>query len=191
MTTTVDLKCNCGTVRGSLKIVKGSYFHVNCFCCDCQKFAAQLNNQEKILDEQGGTELFQTYPAFMKISEGNDNLACVQLRAKGLLRWHTKCCDMPVANTMGSAKVPFVGVSVKLMSFKSEKEKNEILGPVTMKAFGKYAVGALPDDAYEKFPISYMPKILSFMLKGFLTKKYSPSPFFSGKHPITKAVILS
>ena len=47
----------------------------------------------------------------------------------------------------------------------------EVLGPVTMKAFGKYSIGEIPKDAHLKFPISYMPKILGFMLKGIFGKK--------------------
>lgn len=191
MAKTVALKCDCGAVKGHLKIVKGSYFHVHCLCCDCQKFAAYMNNEAKILDTHGGTELFQTYPAFMAISEGKDNLACVQLKEKGLLRWHTTCCNMPVANTMTSPKVPFVGVSVKLMQFKSEEEKSEALGPVTLKAFGKYAIGKMPEDAHERFPITFMPKMIVFMLKGFLKKMSSPSPFFTDNKPCKEAVVLS
>jgi hypothetical protein len=34
-----------------------------------------------------------------------------------------------------------------------------------MKAFGE-----MPKDAHARFPLSYMPKIIGFMLKGMLTK---------------------
>ncbi|WP_297766553.1 DUF6151 family protein [uncultured Muriicola sp.] len=187
----VNLKCLCGTVKGKINVVTGSFFHVHCLCCDCQSFTSHLNNKEKILDEHGGSELLQTYPAFMEITEGQDKIACVQLRNKGLYRWHTTCCNMPLANTMSSSKVPFVGVSVKLMQFDNEQEKMEILGPVTMKAFGKYSIGEMPKDAHPKFPISYMPKILGFMLKGMFKKKNNPSHFFNGNKPITKVNVLS
>lgn len=191
MSNIVALECLCGTVKGKLEVVPGSFFHVHCFCCDCQNFASYLNNKEKILDKHGGSELFQTYPAFMEISEGKDKIGCVQLREKGLYRWHTTCCDMPLANTMSSSKVPFVGVSVKLMKFSNEQEKMEMLGPVSMKAFGKYSVGEMPTDAHPGFPISYMPRILGFMLKGIFKKKNNPSPFFNGKEPMVKVNVLS
>lgn len=191
MSIIVPLECLCGTVKGKLDVVPGSFFHVHCLCCDCQNFASHLNNKENILDEHGGSELFQTYPAFMEISEGQDKIGCVQLRDKGLYRWHTTCCNMPLANTMGSSKAPFVGVSVKLIKFASEQQKIETLGPVTMKAFGKYSIGEMPKDAHLKFPISYMPKILGFMLKGMFGKKHSPSPFFNGKEPVAKIKVLS
>jgi len=191
MSNIVALECLCGTVKGKLSIVPGSFFHVHCLCCDCQSFASYLNNEENILDKHGGSELFQTYPAFMEVCEGKDKMACVQLRDKGIYRWYTTCCNMPLANTMSSSKVPFIGVSVKLMKFASEQKKIEALGPVTMKAFGKYSIGEMPKDAHPKFPISYMPKIMGFMLKGIFKKMNMLSSFFNGKKPVAKVKVLS
>ena len=187
----VELECLCGAVKGKINVVPKSFFHVHCLCCDCQKFAAHLNNEENILDENGGSELFQTYPSLMEITEGQDKVCCVQLNQKGLYRWHTTCCNMPLANTMNSSKIPFVGVSVKLMKFANEQEKSEALGPVTMKAFGKYSIGDMPKGAHLRFPISFMPKMLGFMLKGMIGGKNNPSPFFNGKEPAVIADVLS
>lgn len=191
MSKIVELRCLCGEVKGKVNVVPGSFFHVHCLCCDCQSFASHLDNEEKILDEHGGTELFQTYPSFMEITEGQDNIGCMQLGDKGLYRWHTACCHMPLANTMSSSKTPFVGVSVKFMQFINDQEKMKVLGPVTMKAFGKYAIGEMPKDSHPRFPISYMPKILGFMLKGMLGRKNNPSPFFRGGVPVAKVNVLS
>ncbi len=191
MTKTVNLRCKCGTVKGNLNVVPGDFFHVHCLCCDCQSFAKHLNNSANILDEHGGSELFQTYPAYMEITEGHENIRCMQLKPKGLYRWHTACCNMPLANTMGKSNVPFVGISVKLMQFESEQEKRETLGPVTMKAFGKYAIGEAPKDVHPTFPLSYMPKILAFMIKGKFLKKYTPHPFFNDKTPIAKREVMA
>jgi len=91
---------------------------------------------------------------------------------------------------MNSPKVPFVGVSVKLMKFASEEQKMKILGPVLMKAFGKYAIGDMPKDAHVRFPLSFMPKIMGFMLKGMFKKMNRPSPFFKGNEPVVKASVL-
>lgn len=189
MSRTVDLKCACGQVKGNIEIVPNSFFHVHCLCSDCQDFAAYLNNSDKILDKHGGSELFQTYPAFIRITEGNDNIRCMQLNHKGIYRWYTSCCKMPIANTMRSAKLPFAGISVKLMQFSDESQKEAALGPVTLKAFAKSALGEMPKDAHPKFPISFMPKIMLFMFKGLVTGKYKPSPFFQGNSPISKAKI--
>ncbi len=191
MSTLVNLQCSCATIKGTVNIVQDSFFHVACLCCDCQNYAAHLKNKKNILDEHGGTDIVQTYPAHMKITQGQDNIACVQLKTKGLYRWHTTCCNMPLANTMNSSKIPFVGLPVQLMQFSSELEKTHILGPVTMKAFGKYAIGNMPKDVHARFPISYIPKILGFMIKGMFGKKNNPSPFFKDGVPVKKAVILS
>lgn len=191
MSTTVDLKCRCGGVTGKLKVVEGSFFHVQCLCCDCQKFANYLESNSSILDEFGSTELFQTYPTHMQINEGVENIACVQLAEKGLYRWHTTCCNFPIGNTMDSAKMPFVGIPVAFMQFTDEQQKLKTLGPITMKAFAKYAIGSMPNDAHPRFPLSFMPKIIFFMLKGMLTKKSSPSPFFKEGRPLTSSKIIS
>lgn len=184
MVSKVALACACGAVKGELNVVAGDYFHVHCLCCDCQRYAEHLGNQAAMLDEYGATELFQTYPAYMKITQGHEYIQAVQLTPKGIYRWHTRCCQMPVANTVKSAGVPFVGVSVAFMQFASEQEKLAVLGPVTLKAFGKYAKGKMPEDAHPRFPLSFMPKILGFMIKGRLTGKHKPSPFFNATNPV-------
>lgn len=190
MSKLVKLKCRCGAVKGKLNVVPGSFLHVHCLCCDCQRFASYLNNEENILDEHGSSELVQTYPSYLEITEGQDKICCAQLTSKGLYRWYASCCNTPLANTMTSSKVPFVGVSAKLLQFCDEQAKMDVLGPVTMKAFGKYARGEMPKDAHPRFPMSYMPKILIFMLKGMLGGKSSPSPFFKGSEPVAKATVL-
>ncbi|WP_041523558.1 DUF6151 family protein [Gilvimarinus agarilyticus] len=186
MTTTVALECTCGSVKGELTVVPSDLFHVHCLCCDCQRYAQYLNNEAVILDEFGGTELLQTYPAYLSIREGIDKVQAVQLTPKGIYRWHTTCCHMPVANTVKSSAVPFVGVSVKWMKFATEQDKLAALGPVTIKAFGKYAIGAMPDDVHPRFPLVYMPKILGFMLKGKLRGRHRPSPFFNATLPVAE-----
>lgn len=36
----------------------------------------------------------------MIITEGQNKIKGMQLGSKGLYRWHTTCCNMPLANTM-------------------------------------------------------------------------------------------
>ncbi|MEJ2681764.1 MAG: DUF6151 family protein [Gammaproteobacteria bacterium] len=177
MSNRVKLSCSCGTVEGTLDIHTSDSFHVECACCDCQKFASHIQ-AKGVLNSYGGTELFQTYPSYFSITKGEEHILCIQLSSKGLLRHYTKCCSTPIGNIMNSSKVPFVGIPVSFMRFESEEHKNKMLGPIIMKAFGKYAKGEKPDDVHERFPLSFMPKILFFMLKGMLLKKHSPSPFF-------------
>ena len=68
------------------------------------------------------------------------------------------------------------------------KGKLKVIGPVKMKAFGKYAKGKMPQDAHPKIPLSVMPKLLGFMLRGLFGKKNTPSPFFRNREPVVKAI---
>lgn len=190
MSTNVKLSCQCGKVKGRLEVVSSSSFHVECFCSDCQRFANHLG-QSNILSKHGATELFQTYPAYMNISEGHEHIRCLQLTPKGLFRWHTACCNTPIANTLSTSNMPFVGILVEFMQFGDEQEKLATLGPIVLKAFGKYAIDGMPADAHPRFPLSFMPKILIFMAKGKLTKKDHPSPFFNNDgQPIIPPFVL-
>ncbi len=190
MLETAKLSCNCGKVTGTLEIHKKDRFHVKCLCCDCQSFAAHLGNEEALLDSSGGTELFQTYPAYVTINEGEEYISCLRLSSKGLLRHYTSCCHTPAGNMLEGPKIPFIGIPVAFMSFESDEHKNRILGPITLKAFGKYAKGEKPDDAYERFPLSFLPKIIAFMIKGWMWKKYQPSPYFRNGEPISPPEVL-
>ena len=123
----VDLafSCRCGTLKGVLHSVSpttGS--HVKCYCCDCQAAAHHLGAVE-VLDEHGGTEIYQTIPAEIELTEGAEKLACMRLSPKGLMRWYASCCNSPLFNTLASAKLAFVGVHVRAC------EKNaEAFGPL-------------------------------------------------------------
>lgn len=188
----VQLECFCGTVKGQLNVPSNKKaFHVHCLCCDCQNFAAFLKNEEKILDDHGGSELFQTHPCYIELTQGKDKLACAQFNEKGLLRWHTSCCNTPVANTMRSPNVPFAGVSTKFMKFASESEKDKTLGPVIMKAFGKYAKGPMPPDAHETFPKSFLPKIIKFMIRGYFASRKKANLFFDKQSPVAIPVTIN
>lgn len=186
----VDVECFCGKVKGVLKIVKKDLFHAQCLCCDCQSYAENLENADKILDSFGASSLVQTYPKYLAFLEGRQFITCGKLSNKGLLRWYASCCNAPLANTMPSPNVPFIGVSTKVLKFASDEEKARLLGPITVKAFAKYAKGQKPKDAYNKFPMSYMFSIAVFMLKGKLLAKTKPHPFFKSQRPIAEPILL-
>lgn len=72
-----------------------------CCCMDCQKFAVFLQQEDQILDQYGGTDIFQIPILHVKITEGNEHIACVRLNQKGIYRWYTGCCNTPIGNTLG------------------------------------------------------------------------------------------
>ncbi len=181
----VKLECFCGSVKGTLAVPsKKQAFHLKCLCCDCQKYAEFLGQEDKILDNYGGTELFQTYPSNVHFDQGVENISCMQLKEKGLYRWYASCCKAPLGNTLSSARVPFVGVPVAIMKLSSQQEKDSQLGPLIMEAFAKYARGSKPKNSHDKFPVSFLPKILVFMGRGLLMGRAKPHPFFHNEMPI-------
>ncbi|MGQ8364345.1 DUF6151 family protein [Glaciecola sp. 1036] len=187
MSEILPLECACGSVKGELKVVKSDAFHVQCLCCDCQKYATELGTASAVLDAHGASDLFQTYPSYLQITQGQENISCMQLSPKGLFRWHTSCCNMPIANTLRSAKVPFVGISTTFMKFGNGQTKDQCLGPVILKAYGRHAIGNVPEDVHPTFPKTFLPKILWFMLKGKIFAKHQPSVFFPDGHPLVES----
>ncbi|MFK8139326.1 MAG: DUF6151 family protein [Bdellovibrionales bacterium] len=185
MSEVVHLECSCGEVQAELEVVsKTKSFHVECLCCDCQQYAKKLGADDTVLDKYGATELFQTHPCYLKFKKGQDNISCMQIKENGLFRWYTSCCNYPISNTMSSPKVPFVGIPVCFMRFESEEEKNRVLGPVIMRAFGKYSKGEKREGVYDEFPKSFMISFLAFMIRGFFVSRGKSSPFFKDGKPV-------
>lgn len=110
MTSDLPFACECGTVSGTLRIgAEGD--HLICHCSDCQNLAHYLGH-ERLLDAQGGTALYQTRCACMRLDTGRDRLACVHLTDKPTLRWYAACCRMPLFNTIATGKLPFITVQL-------------------------------------------------------------------------------
>ncbi len=172
----LNLQCNCGNVQGFVKnVTPKSGNRCICFCKDCQAFPNELGQADSVLDEHGGTELFQAALSHVNITQGSDNLRCLRLTKKGLYRWYTDCCNTAVGNTV-SAKIPFFGIVHSFI--KDEMDRTELLGPIRGAVFIKHA-----KDGYEK-PDTYaselvvnlrvIAKLLVWKMKGFS----KPSVFF-------------
>ncbi len=81
-----------------------------CYCKDCQAGARALG-ADFALNDRGGTEIFQTVPSHIDITQGQDHLACLRLSPNGLMRWYAACCDTPMFNTLATPKLVFSGVA--------------------------------------------------------------------------------
>lgn len=173
----IPLKCHCAQVSGVAHDVSPKTGNrIVCYCDDCQGFARYLGHESPILDDNGGTDIFQMYPNQLNITQGIEQLRSMRLSEKGLLRWYTDCCKTPVGNTI-SYGVPFVGLIHNFMS--DPDHRNEHLGPVKFYVQGQHAIGSLDNKTvHRKFPVRCIIKIASMMLKGKLTSKQTPSPFF-------------
>lgn len=172
------LKCGCGALSGVAKDVSPSTGnHIACLCNDCQTYARHLKRGKDVLDEDGGTQIFQLTPAQLKLTRGLENLRCLRLTEKGLLRWYASCCNTPVANTVASAKVPFAGVPTIFISTGGES-----LGPILGRVNGKD----------KPLPIGLILRSIRIIGSAWLKGKHKPSPFFDadGK-PIVLPYVLS
>jgi hypothetical protein len=184
----VNLKCACGTVKGKTSAVSSKIgTRITCCCDDCQAFSQFLGQEGNVLDQYGGTDIFQIPVSFLTITEGKSEIACIRLSPKGMHRWYAKCCNTPIGNTFGAGG-PFIGV---IHSFMDKSEMSEVdLGKSRGHILTKFAKTPVPENLKgSSLSINFrvVAKILSWKLKG-LNK---PSEFFNNNaEPICQPQIL-
>ena len=106
---------------------------VVCYCKDCQA-AAHALGAEFVLNDRGGSDIFQTIPSLIDIQKGQEHLACMRLSPKGLMRWYADCCDTPMFNCLSSTKLVFAGVPTASLS-----GDTSALGPIVAVNKGECA----------------------------------------------------
>lgn len=137
MTSDLPFACECGAVSGTLRIgAEGD--HLICHCTDCQDLTHYLGHADRLLDAHGGTALYQTRCAGMRLDTGHDRLACVHLTDKPTLRWYAACCRLPLFNTIGTGKLPFITVQVGACD---PAERERLLGASRGHLFTQDALG--------------------------------------------------
>lgn len=177
----LPLRCSCGSLRGVARALSASRGNrVVCYCDDCQSFAYFLERADELLDVNGGTDIFQTSPAHLEITRGKEHLACVRLAPRGMLRWHTSCCRTPIANTLASGAVPFVGLITRCLDPEAVGQSLDgVLGPVRVRVFGRYAKGDRSEfDAHDKSAPSVGFRLGRIILGARLRGDRKRSPFF-------------
>jgi hypothetical protein len=193
MTTDVPLRCRCGQIRGSATGVGPRMgTRLVCYCDDCQMYARFLG-ADGVLDSFGGTDVFQTTPAHVRITEGVSEIRCLRLSEKGLMRWYCGCCKVPLANTLSSPKMPFVGIVHTFMDHAGDgRTRDEVLGPPRAFTQGKFAVGGVPAHAHRTAPLSVILRAIRVLFLGWVRREHRPSPFFdaaTGKPIVTPHVL--
>ncbi len=187
----MDIQCQCGAFRARLKAFpKNTPGRLVCYCDDCQTYARYLGRAD-LLDANGGTEVVPAYPADVEILQGQEHLKCTRLSPKGLFRFSTTCCNTPVANLQPGA--PWAGFLRCMYTAKGTQGLDDALGPVRGRIMGRFAKGTPPAGTASKINLKAMASVLPFMLKGALTGKGKPSPFFAadGVTPIAQPYVLS
>ncbi|BBM86544.1 DUF6151 family protein [Candidatus Uabimicrobium amorphum] len=185
----VPLRCSCGSVQGMASNVSAkSGVRLTCYCDDCQKFAQYLGRSD-ILDEYGGTDIFQITPSQIKFTQGSEQLRCVRLKEKGLFRWYTECCKTPIGNTI-SAGMAFIGTIHNIMDDDSVRDQN--LGPRRGNVHSKFAIKPIPGEKKpSSFPLGLLAKIFLKMFIWKIKGMHRPSPFFDKNgQPVVKPTVL-
>ena len=173
----IKLKCSCGNIQGYTELINSnSGTRISCCCGDCQKFAEKLGETDSVLDQYGGTDIFQMPISHFKISRGNQQIACIKLNPKGLYRWYAKCCNTPIGNTMGPS-VPFIGVIHNFMDHTSTRDKDlgRSLGYIQTK-FVKKEIPKNQQGSDFRINLRSLSKLLVWKIKGY----NKPSVFFTG-----------
>lgn len=173
----IKLKCSCGQVKGVARnVTPKNGIRAMCYCDDCQAFANYLGRGDDVLDQNGGTDIFQMTPSQLEFIEGAEQLRCVRLKKKGLYRWFADCCKTPIGNTIG-AGFAFIGVIHSIMDDDGVRDQN--LGSIRTFVMGNYAKGELPPERNNKgFPISSTIRVIWKLILWRLQGKHKPSPFF-------------
>lgn len=176
---THPLRCSCGALRGEVDLSQEIVRDVNrglCYCRDCQAFAHFLGRAHEILDAQGGTDIVQTAPRRVSVTAGRENLACMRLTDKGMLRWYARCCKTPIGNTLTTDRMSFVGL-VHTCLRDGSQSLDAPFGPARMRANGRSARGAVkPKD---ERVLAGVVKLLRMILRERLSGGWLRNPFFS------------
>lgn len=167
--------CDCGKLQGVFRdVAAGNGNRTVCYCRDCQAFARFLERPD-VLDVQGGTEIFQHSPRGLVFTEGVEQLACLRLSDKGMLRWYAACCRTPIANTLPSPSMCFVG----LIRAAWNPQDDALLGPIRNRVQAQSAVGDTAELAASKgIPLPVFARVLWILLKARLRGDHRYSPFF-------------
>ncbi len=110
----VEHSCRCGATRLKIAVpAPTAGTRVVCYCKDCQTAALLHDGASDVLSRAGGSDIWQTTPDLIDITDGAENLKVIRLSPKGLMRWHAGCCGTPMLNTLSRVRLPFVGVVLR------------------------------------------------------------------------------
>lgn len=193
MANDIPVRCACGQLEGVARGVDPSAGNnLKCYCDDCQSFQHFLDKADAVLDEHGGTQIFQMSQGNLEISRGRDRLACVRLRPGGTFRWYASCCRTPIGNTVGTSKIPFVGVVTECLSSPDGGSLDASLGPIKLGVHGRYALGEpVGINVHKKAPPSFVLGFIGRLIVWRLRGDHKRSPFFDadGKLNVTPKIL--
>ena len=184
MSTGADLpiRCSCGAVQGVVQGVSPNAINrCICYCRSCQRYLRELGRAEQVLDDNGGTDVFQVSPRRVTFAQGNEHLGCLQLTSKGAFRWYATCCNTPIANTLPNSRFPFVAILPDACIDRSALEAplDTYLGPVRAGVNHSFDKEQARDLRATRWDLLSMFLRLSPMTLGWaLRGDHRRSPFF-------------
>jgi hypothetical protein len=166
-----------------------------CYCDDCQAFAHFLGRADEILDEHGGTDIFQMSQGCLEFNQGYDRLACVNLTGKSTLRWYADCCKTPLGNTLASTMIPFLGLILVIADPQStELSLDEVTGHGKAHVNTKFArSGGKQLDVPEASLVSVILRFLRLVIGWRWEGAHRKSPLFNTQtgQPVAEAQVLT
>ena len=181
----LEFACKCGAVTGVVEQVSpGEGDRVVCHCTDCRDLVRHLGQEARVLDELGGTDLYQSRCARVKLHSGREHLASLHMTEGKTLRWYASCCNSPMFNTYANGKVPYV---TTLLANADGAKADDLLGPPIGHVFAEQATG----DASALTPMPFnrlMRRFLKRMIKDLFAGDRRRSALFDAKtlEPIAK-----
>ncbi|WP_370188481.1 DUF6151 family protein [Qipengyuania sp.] len=167
--------CECGAVSGVVEQVSPKEGdRVVCHCIDCRDLVRHLGQEDRVLDHLGGTDLYQSRCARVKIRSGREQLSSLHMTEGKTLRWYASCCNSPLFNTYANGKVPYV---TTLLANTERSRADDLLGPPIGHVFAEQATG----DASALTPMPFnrlMRRFLKRMLKDLLSGDRRRSALF-------------
>jgi hypothetical protein len=185
------IRCSCGSLEGRAQGLKSSVgIRLVCYCDDCQAFPWALDAADRVLDAHGGSDIFQTSPARIEFTRGLENLACLRLTEKGLLRWYASCCNSPICATLAMPSVPFVALLHSALECGGSPDA--VLGPSRGGVNARFAKGDRASlDAHDKAPPGIILRLAAMIFRAWLRGDAKRSPFFRAGAPIAKPHVWS
>ncbi len=182
----LSLRCECGRVQGRVETDQ-VYVRATCYCHDCQAYARWLD-RPGVVDAQGGTDMVAMNPAAVHITSGSEQIACMSLSGKGILRWYAGCCRTPLGNTPRDAGIAYVGVVGTGLSPAREME-------VAFGSRGRTVINSGSAQGKVKAtPVGFVVGGLRILrgIAGARLRKQGPMLFFDGEgQPIREVEVLS
>ncbi|WP_257386191.1 DUF6151 family protein [Tahibacter caeni] len=183
------LRCRCGNVQATLAEPQRAARAV-CYCRDCQAFARFLGRAQLTLDRYGGTDIVATSPHRLRFTRGVEELRCMSLSEKGLLRWYAGCCNTPLANTPRDPALPYVGIVYDSLP-ESAAARDAAFGPARIALNTASATGTVAATPWAT--VAGMLRILRNVVAARVSGRYRDNPFFergSGR-PVVAPLVLT